>query len=279
MKTKIIGISILFTILLTSPCKAATTPMQSWVNEDTKTVYFLPNPILKIRLNHLGADENYWDQLSIDFSYTETNPESNQAAKALEAEYPGYLFQRVLISGVEQPSISIPSLGMHESVEMKEAAEGPYYHQIYYIPKSKSDAVRAAYTDASFIALTGKVKFSIPSKKTVESIDLDSETCDQLTSSGNDLASVVQQYAIFSKQLDRMGIQYKTTKEALAKSVLMNCLDLTAPISIQSFRELLNLRIQTRRGSIKIHGETAKTVMNEVDAPFQYLMIREKADE
>ena len=249
--------------------------LKSWIDEDQKLVYFLPNPLLKLRVVHLGADDEYWDELAVDFSYSESNPEFQKASADLQAAHPGYKFVKVLISDSMGTHVSIPSLNVEDDVDTKLAIDGPYFEKNYYISRAKSAALRSEYQNPDFILVAGNVRFSAPFLKILESKELESTVCSDLLSSGKSLYSVMGQFSKLSQWIDSIGLKYDSTKEMLKVSALVSCLNVPDQSNISSFKELLSLKVEQNLNHGRIYGETSKTMMIDMLAPYNPFTTKE----
>ena len=249
--------------------------LKTWTDESKKVIYFLSQPSLKVTWMHLGADDDFWDQVSIDFSYAEKNPDFNRQVQALKLAHPNDSVSEVIMSGTQDAHLTIPSLSISEDLNSLLSVQGPYFSKTIYVPKNKSILVKSEFEKSTFLSLKGKVIFSAPILKSVETSEMGSETCDTLFSDGTLLFSVFKQFLKISESIDSRSLKYDSTKESLKLSILDSCLELLPDLKVQSFDSLLRTDLQRRKESRRILGETKKMVFSRTEEPFDAVAQKE----
>ena len=252
------------------------TPLKSWVDESKKIVYFVPNPVLTVHAFELNSgDPEFWAQVSVSLSYSDTNPETTAGLQALQTQYPGYLLSRALISGSGSIHVSIPSLNINEDVPSRPAVEGPYINQTYYVSKSLDAALIREFNHPNFIQVAGKINYTEHVTKQMEYEAMESNGCPSLFQNGDTFFAVLEKYAQLSQRIEAMPLHYASTKEQLKVSVLLNCLSFSSPVGISSFQELLGLRLSLNPAPSKIFGQTLGQVDERVEEAFQPYLTKE----
>jgi hypothetical protein len=234
----------LLTIALgVSTAKGDPTLPTHWKREDLKKIYFAPQPDLKVSLTHLGADDEFWDQLNIDVGYTSKS--IVEQIKNLEEKYPGFEINRVVLSKTSNYHLNLPALNVDLDVDTMNGIEGPYFRFVSMVSKANSAKVKAAYQNSlsTFVKVTGNLTAQVPVLKVLERLELDDQTCDQVLPKTkavfydvlNNLSPIFQKIEESSK--------YPVNASTLKKLVVENCVMLPAPAQINSFRELLSVRV------------------------------------
>jgi hypothetical protein len=221
-----------------------------WVDEDRKEVSFVTIASLKIALNAIEVNDDYWDQLSIDIEYEDSMLKSRRAI--LAGVYPGYSLKRVSATAHGPLRLSIPSAGIDETLVAKPGVEGPYIGYLGYLSKQSSQAFRAALlanTDGA-ITVSGLVQADFTAGKIFERYELSEDVCDALVppsaTTGFDLLKgLFQAY----REVDAAPIRRDSTRASLKRSILESCFEIEVPKGgLQSADDLLSARVRRTRG-------------------------------
>lgn len=231
-----------------------TLPNSSWVIEEQKTVYFAPQPKLQVSVQQIAASDEYWDSLDVEMKYQASLTEKQ--AEALQRKYPGYQIRRVVLGSQGEFQLEIPSAKIHETLSLSQAVDGPYLSWRAFISRAASKTVRAAIQKPGFLSLTGNIKASVPQVKVMERVELGLSVCEELTRKDGRIFDVFKSFAAISQKIDRSSTKYTTTREALKKSVLENCVEIDSVENAQSFRELLSARVIPKKPASRPYGET-----------------------
>ncbi len=265
MKTRnLIAFALIVSPVLSQAARAAEGALMSaqWVRDDLKQVFVAPKPLLKIMLTAIHTEEDYWDRLTIETTYR--NPALAEEIDKLQAKYPKYQLSRAVLSSSDQYRLVIPALGVDQSVETMPGSEGPYMTYDVFLSRSKSAALRKALaSDANAIQVFGNAIATVPTMKTVERFELGREYCDRLLKGDGTVYSVVKNFTEVSKSLAGLKIQFASTREALQRSLLDRCVDLSEVGVVDSFKKLLGLRVNQRSADVRIVGETRQDVESD----------------
>jgi hypothetical protein len=242
-------------------------PFKVWVDQDKKVVHFLPNPVLKLTLAKLEVDEDYWAQLSINYSYADKAGDYEENGAELKRKYPGYKFAKVLVNDVINEHLSIPVLGLDSDIKFMLSMDGPYYRETVFVPKNKMNMVEKAIKDPKFIKITGNLKINVPVLKTLEKGVLPATTCDVLLTEDQTVYSLLGQFSQVVNKISEMNLKYESTKVTLKNQVLSQCLAVPSAVQIGSFAELMNLKLEKKVVSNDFIAETKGNVFSDVQVP------------
>lgn len=253
---------------------AAEVPVpRHWVNAAKKRVDYVPSATLKVVLAHNGGNDETWDSLSLDLGYGGTAGRSQ--FEALQAKYPGYEIRRAVLSRRSNYVVSIPSLGIQETIETKAGIEGPYFQYSAFIPKSKSERVRlAVQNDEAAVQVSGELTAQLPVNRVIERKELGEAVCEELVRGGVKVGDVLLKLPHAFARAEGLGARYPSTVMALKRSILNQCLELESNDSIRSFKELLEISV-SRKGGARLVGETWGEVPEATAVPLAYVSERQ----
>jgi hypothetical protein len=242
-----------------------------WAKPDQQKVYYSATPKLEVRLAHLGADDDYWDQLDISVRYDGASLE-HQAAQ-LRDRYPGLRVHRAVAEASGEWVIRVPALGKVERIKAVQSQDGPYVNLTYFVPRERSAALRTALKNgrAAAVSIEGRLSVTIPDHRVVERVELGPEACSGFTREGRTLYHALRAFATMERELDGRPFKYESTREGLKRSILETCVELPAPREARSFKELLSSEIETGgREAARPFGETRMVSPAQEAAPFRY---------
>jgi hypothetical protein len=254
-----------------APSLAATLP-DHWINEQEKSIYFAPRPELQTKLTRLEADDDYWDQLEVDLVYSGNAMRAQ--IQALQAAYPGYKANRIVLSRETDHEITIPSLNLKVLVPTLPGQEGPYFQYTTFVSRSQSKKVETAYKAPDFVQIQGSVRAYVPEIKTVERIEIGSEVCDELVGGESSVFSLMKAYQLVLNRVDALSMKYPGTRDSLKRSVLDSCIELIEGNRIDNFSSLMSLQVTKRSGGRRPFGETRRVVSEPKSIPLTVDVVR-----
>ena len=136
----------------------AVSKVKTWRDEDKKILYYLPNPILKLKVLNLSTgDFDFDSMLDLSLSYYDPNPEQASALDELKRLNPGFTLSRSMLRPSGSIHVSIPSLGISEDINPRPGVEGPYVNNVYYLNVNQTPILRTLFHANEFIEVTGQV--------------------------------------------------------------------------------------------------------------------------
>ncbi|MCO5142928.1 MAG: hypothetical protein M9962_07555 [Oligoflexia bacterium] len=235
--------SLFFTIIslvLLSQGVAQATSL--WKSEEEKKIYFVPNPILKISVQEIAADQNNWYLLGIDLSYPYEHTKSQ--IKRIKNDYPTYEVQKVIFENSTDYFLQIPDLGISDKVKPKPGVDGPYIGLTYFLPKSAGIKLKKGLENIDdFLNLSGSLTANVPTLQILESVEVPKNICRDLFSGNEEetVFSIVKNFSLVSKQIESLS-KYEKNQEILKKEILRSCVELDR-MKAQSFSDLLQASV------------------------------------
>ncbi len=277
MKTKLLITVVVLFMAGLSERKALAQLPEHWVDHEKKTVYYSPDLDLKQQLIHVGIDENRWDILMVSLKYNISTGQSQ--TNLLMNEYPNYLAAKVLSQKNEDFVVNIPLLGVQNKVQTLNGIEGPYLRAEYYVSKSLSASVKKSMEAGTLVEIQGLLKVLVPETRILERIELPKTVCADLFKTSHTVIDVVSNTARIFSKIDRNGSRYESTRDALKKALIENCVDYPGTEKIESFADLLRAKVDLRSANSNIYGETTVVSTVEKTTPVHYIVTKEPSKE
>lgn len=220
---------------------------QEWVDREKKSVAVLPRATVNLVHSHLGADPEFWDQLSIEVLYSEDKMAAQ--FKEVGVRYPGYEIKMLSPHLLGQYEISVPAINLQKELAPLNSPGGPYASDTVYISKVQSKKLREALnvSGTSAVQVQGLVQTSVPKYTPVESISVSNFICDWVRDA-RPLADSVGRIPSLWKRVEMLGVDQDVLSE-FRRSVFFDCLDLKIEKRVQSFESILTARVDRKKNT------------------------------
>lgn len=220
------------------------------VNQIDKTVYVHPSPVLDVELIDL-EEEGGMLSISINYETQATTAELEQ----LQKDYVGLKVQPLManVKPNQMVMLSIPEAGINETTKVAQGQFGPYVNFQKLISKAqtlKLKSLNKKINEKVIIEIEVSTNFS--SHEELESYSASSDVCKTLG-----ISNVKDMVLQFSKLQKPQEIKYKETFESLKENMLKECFVIDQK-TIDSFKDLLNVRVFTSSASFLLKGEFIK---------------------
>lgn len=253
----------------------AESPPQSlpytWADQKEGKVYFAPLPVVEVKVVPVRADDDYWDRISIEVSYPASAIDAQ--VEQIKKSYPDYERRRVPLSAKGEWKLAIPVLGISDQIQPLPGQEGPYFRQDYDVSRFDSAKVAAALKNGTLVTLEGKVQSPVPTRKSVERIELPASTCQGLGTGGTTALEVLARVHGVYSQIEQMNIKFSETAYDLKNSVLRECLEFKSEQAIDSVQSLVKQELVIKTPNERIAGETIRTVPVPTELMLQYKLV------
>lgn len=262
-------LSILLILVSSTAALADPPALDYWVQDAQKQVTFAARPSVQVNLMTIAVDPSDYGQLNVSLSY-DHNPEAQAEITALQAKFPGYQLARAMLDADGPLTLAIPSIGLDQPMAVSVSPNGPWFDFTTYLTQAQTVALKTALqSDPNAAAVTGNIQAAVPFPKIVEHVELGTDTCDRLVSGGTDLYSVMLEYSGVLQTIAGMTFQYATTSDALKRSVLDSCVDVSSA-SVSSFDALLAIPVAEKADKTRPYGETTQQVPSAVPLAVKY---------
>jgi hypothetical protein len=214
-----------------------------WVNEKSRKVFITPRFLVKAHLTHVGADDQYWDWLSVEVNAATV---SEEILRDLRARYPGYALNGVVSEHEGNMRVSIPVAGIALELPTGTGGSGPWAAHAFGISRAAAAAVRAQLEAGHGLVVEGSIASYVPTAEVLEKVELGSDTCAALGSAGDSVYKALQGYVgIAGLVKTRIQFHHESTRESLMSSVFAGCASLE-PGRVDSMKQLLARGIALR---------------------------------
>ena len=249
---------------------AATSKNQFWVDEPEKTVLVAANPTLNVSIYKLEVSDEYYARMDVSLNYV--GQDMVTQIKDITNAYTNYKIQKVILEKNGTYHYEIGVLGIAKDVDPKPGVEGPYIEDQIYLSRAK---YKAAMTEIKggrpLVHITGQVAGTVPMMKVIEHKELDGAVCGKLIGPEGTLSSTLTNMASASRSaLSSIPFQYESTRDALIRDVKENCFDITPVGRVDSFADLLNIRVSARKLDRNLFGETLQKSYDKQDIPLSF---------
>src|SRR5581483_5195915 len=171
---KALILSVLGLAIFASPLARAE-GLQYWADDSAHKIYFVYRPLADVEVINVAADDDYWDEISIEVMYS--NPKMDGYVSDLQSRYPAYQLSRVMMDPKGDFKLTIPSLGVSTTVQAMPGASGPYMTWQGFVSKAQSQAVRQALSQPGGISIEASTSVSYQMTKTLERVELGVDVC------------------------------------------------------------------------------------------------------
>jgi hypothetical protein len=264
MKAKmmfVVGLAI-----FASPLARAET-LQYWPDESTHKLYVAYRPMVDVEVFNVAADDNYWDEISIEVKYS--NPKMEGYLNELKSRYPGYQTAGVVMERSGDFQLSIPVLGVNQTIAAMPGVSGPYMTWQGFVSKAQSQAVRQALAQPGSVSITANTSVSYQMTKVLEHFELGVEVCQKLASADGTIFGAMHGYASVLDDIEHQPISYPSTAARLERSVLESCLMLPSDVSAGSFADVLDAKVALKPNPSRPYGETRGEAPASATVPLQ----------
>jgi hypothetical protein len=254
MKSVSLGVLIALTALASPAVRGDSPGLRHWVNESQKEVFVAPRGLVKVMLNAVEVDDEFWDYLTVELTYD--SPRNAELARELADRYPGYRLRGVITDLEGDFQVSIPVAGIEIRRQALPGQSGPFFWQDFAISKARSPAVRAALARSGSVSVEGSVGHFVPTSEVLERVELGPSACAALGSTGDSVYTALQGYVGLAGAVAKMTFRHESTRDSAMRSVFANCLKRAGEVG--TIRELLGAKIARREDSPGPVGETRR---------------------
>ncbi len=232
-----------------------------WI--DGSNLYFVPMTETTARLLVYQESPDSWAYLEVAADYPET---FTPQIEALKLAFPNKSVSWIAGKAIGSPTVRVNSLGIKGEGKWIPRAAGPSLSYMFTLTKLQTEKLLASNDPG--IQILGTIEAQVTSDQILESVSLGSEICEALVHEGESLSESLLRYPSVVESVNRKPVRYKSTRDALKKSVLHDCIVFSETSPITSFSEFLNKKITLPIPKINPRGETRERRMSREEGNF-----------
>ncbi len=233
--------------------------MDYWVDEFQERIYFVPRVEMNISLILTKVSSQKWGRLVIDTQYTDEGLNNDPEYLKLKEKYSDFSFQAINseLNFSEIAEIRLSVLGKKKKVQLRPGVLGPYFHAWFDLNKNETQKIREmALGKKKLVEINAELFAQFKINMILEKYEISNAICEKLFSQGSSTYEVFQQYFLAVDKIKETSFKYLSTYKDLKNQILNRCLMQDLNIQINSFDDLLKLKLYQNDESETIEGRT-----------------------